>query len=565
MKSSHLGILAFTAALAFSAYCSEGVDDVIKLQRSGVENEVIQAFVQDSTIAYELSVDDIQRLEDANVSATVIVAMIDHGKTLRNERPAAVAVSDSQPEIQTVAVAPADGQANISTFYESLAPYGTWSQDENASWVWEPTDSVRDPNWRPYATNGHWTWTDHGWYFESASPYGWATFHYGRWGYNREHRWSWAPDNVWGPAWVDWRQSDDHIGWAPLPFGSHFEADLGFSFRGKNVGFDFHADLNERDYCFVDSNRFLDVNIGIVLIPETRRHDVYSRTKIINNTYVYNDNRIINKGVSTTIVERATKRKIEEVKIEDARIAAGQPIRGEHRNANTIVAYRPKVANVSPVLPPAVVQRQKEKGADHKAVNTSVGRKPANEEDARTRLATEKAERKNAASAVKNEAAVNAEERQKARSEVNAERKANTEAEKESKAKLNEARNEAKTRENSAAVEQRKEKTEAATEKRATAAEENAAQREVRKEAAQEKVRENSAATEQRKEAAQEKNREARDAQSAKTEERKAANKEAVSEKKAAAEANREERSESKAEKAKEAKEAKDAKDSKDK
>jgi len=24
------------------------------------------------------------------------------------------------------------------------------------------------------------------------------------------------PDDVWGPAWVEWRYDDEYIGWAPL-------------------------------------------------------------------------------------------------------------------------------------------------------------------------------------------------------------------------------------------------------------------------------------------------------------------------------------------------------------
>jgi hypothetical protein len=29
--------------------------------------------------------------------------------------------------------------------------------------------------------------------------------------------WVWIPGSRWAPAWVSWRESSDHVGWAPLP------------------------------------------------------------------------------------------------------------------------------------------------------------------------------------------------------------------------------------------------------------------------------------------------------------------------------------------------------------
>jgi uncharacterized protein DUF6600 len=60
-------------------------------------------------------------------------------------------------------------------------------------------------------------YTEEGWYFESDWEWGWAPFHYGRWYYDDAYGWLWVPGEEWGPAWVDWRESDEYIGWAPLP------------------------------------------------------------------------------------------------------------------------------------------------------------------------------------------------------------------------------------------------------------------------------------------------------------------------------------------------------------
>ena len=50
----------------------------------------------------------------------------------------------------------------------------------------------------------------------SDEPYGWATYHYGRWLYDDFQGWVWKPGVEWAPAWVGWRSNDDYIGWAPL-------------------------------------------------------------------------------------------------------------------------------------------------------------------------------------------------------------------------------------------------------------------------------------------------------------------------------------------------------------
>jgi len=51
----------------------------------------------------------------------------------------------------------------------------------------------------------------------STEPSGWAVYHYGRWGYDDQYGWVWAPGDKWGPAWVVFRYSERHVGWAPLP------------------------------------------------------------------------------------------------------------------------------------------------------------------------------------------------------------------------------------------------------------------------------------------------------------------------------------------------------------
>ena len=110
--------------------------------------------------------------------------------------------------------AAAQESIDIDTFYDELAPYGQWVWHPRFGYVWLP-ETVSD-NWRPY-TVGRWTFTDeYGWYWDSYEPFAWAVYHYGRWGYDPDYGWFWVPGDTWAPAWVQWRYSDDYVGWAPI-------------------------------------------------------------------------------------------------------------------------------------------------------------------------------------------------------------------------------------------------------------------------------------------------------------------------------------------------------------
>ncbi|HEY6178382.1 MAG TPA: DUF6600 domain-containing protein, partial [Kofleriaceae bacterium] len=100
---------------------------------------------------------------------------------------------------------------SVDVFYDQLSPYGTWYDDPTYGWVFTPGDA----SYVPY-TNGRWTNTDYGFTWVSNDPFGWATDHYGRWVW--ANRWVWRPDTTWGPAWVQWRQGEGYVGWAPAGY-----------------------------------------------------------------------------------------------------------------------------------------------------------------------------------------------------------------------------------------------------------------------------------------------------------------------------------------------------------
>ena len=112
-------------------------------------------------------------------------------------------------------------------FYDELDPYGVWINYPQYGYVWEPGLDRRDA-FTPYSTNGRWVYTEEGWTWVSGYPWGWATFHYGRWFYDDYMGWLWIPGYEWAPAWVTWGSYEGYYGWAPLGPGISISVGLGW-------------------------------------------------------------------------------------------------------------------------------------------------------------------------------------------------------------------------------------------------------------------------------------------------------------------------------------------------
>jgi hypothetical protein len=136
---------------------------------------------------------------------------------LRTQADSARKQSDALTQrLTTSAPAPAPTTPkDLSIFYERLAPHGRWIDVSGHGPCFQPR-LARNRSWRPYV-DGSWNWSSLGWTWQTSEPFGWATYHYGRWVNLTTHGWLWVPGCEWAPAWVAWRQSRDHIGWAPLP------------------------------------------------------------------------------------------------------------------------------------------------------------------------------------------------------------------------------------------------------------------------------------------------------------------------------------------------------------
>ena len=152
-------------------------------------------------------------------------------------------------------IAPAAAQEHSirADFRTALEPFGAWRHHARFGDVWVP--GHRSRAWRPY-TAGHWVYTDdYGWYWvedTQEADWGWIAYHYGHWYLDPDSGWVWIPGDEWAPAWVDWRQGDDYVGWAPAPpddYVAEVDDDPGF-------------------WSFVTINNLVAPSIAAVLLPQ---------------------------------------------------------------------------------------------------------------------------------------------------------------------------------------------------------------------------------------------------------------------------------------------------------
>jgi hypothetical protein len=177
-------------------------------------------------------------------------------------------------------------------FRAALDGYGQWVQHPRWGEVWIPDQMP--PDWQPYRM-GHWAYTDEwGWYWDSEEDFGWVTYHYGRWAFDRGLGWIWIPGKDWGPAWVDWRQGDNFVGWAPLPPDDVIDEDY----------------ETPDTYMFVRAGDLLAPRAYEVFLEPRERFAYYNRSFLVNRSVMLRGGgRIaVNPGVPPAFIARASGR-----------------------------------------------------------------------------------------------------------------------------------------------------------------------------------------------------------------------------------------------------------------
>jgi hypothetical protein len=242
----------------------------------------------------------------------------------------------------------------VSYFYDSLSPYGTWVQLDGVGWCWQPRAVVVNHAWQPYCNSGHWVYTDAGWFWQSDYSWGWAPFHYGRWHLHEHCGWVWLPDRVWGPAWVTWRYERDHCGWAPLPPHADFDVHVGFRYNGVHVASSFDFGLHPAQFTFIALHDFNNHDYAHHRLPPTQVTQIYNHTTVINN-YVVKNNTVVNQGIKVEHVQEATHTEVKRVAIRDTpALTPGSVPRAAGKNE--LAVYRPELkAPARPV--PMVAQK----------------------------------------------------------------------------------------------------------------------------------------------------------------------------------------------------------------
>ena len=190
-----------------------------------------------------------------------------------------------------------ENDVNYNTFHDELSPYGTWQNYPGYGNVWV----CNVAGFSPYNTGGHWAYTRFGWTWVSDYNWGWAPFHYGRWGYDNAFGYFWVPGYTWGPAWVSWRNGGDYYGWAPLS-------------PGLNVSINVGVGIGAASWIFLPHRYMGYQNSYNYYVPRQQNVTIIRNTTIINNTHVYNNNRYAT-GPDRRQVERYSGQQVQQQNI----------------------------------------------------------------------------------------------------------------------------------------------------------------------------------------------------------------------------------------------------------
>ena len=238
-------------------------------------------------------------------------------------------------------------EVSYQSFYDDLSPYGQWIDNPEYGYVWMPNVG---PDFKPYATNGHWVYTDEGWTWASNYSWGWATFHYGRWFYEDGYGWMWIPGNEWAPAWVSWRNSPDYYGWAPLGPSVSISVSAGGGYNPP-----------AHYWCFVPHQYVASPQVNNYYVNESRNVTIINNTTVIRNTTIVN-----NTVNNTTIINNSVNNRVTVNNYaggpdpQEVSRVTGSPLRpvalresnapGEQMNGGSLAIYRPRV---NPAVQPA--------------------------------------------------------------------------------------------------------------------------------------------------------------------------------------------------------------------
>jgi len=321
-----------------------------KQQTEAEKNAEVERQVQER-LAAEQQAEQQQQLTQQQADLEAREKALANKEKAAGSAPARRGRSESEPVTQPRAVSGARPTSGYSTFYTKLEPYGGWIETSDYGYVWQPRETESSRSWRPY-TNGRWVYTDAGWTWISEEPFGWATYHYGRWTRLRGIGWVWVPGNQWAPAWVSWRKSNDYVGWAPLPPEARFDQHTGI-----HNWSDSYYDIGPDQYCFVPTREFGAQRIESTLVPPERNVTIVNQTTNVTNI-TYNNTTVVNEGPNYEELRTQSREPLQRFRLErnvnvDVAVEPPRPVvQGE-----TVIVAAPVIdAPVASERPPTVKQ-----------------------------------------------------------------------------------------------------------------------------------------------------------------------------------------------------------------
>jgi hypothetical protein len=334
-------ILPLVAALALFASCQKQQSEEEK--KAEVERQVQER------LAAEHRADEKQRLaqQQADLEAREKALAEKGAAAAAPNVPADTPIEAAQTVRKTRDTSETRSTASYGTFYRKLEPYGAWRETSDYGYVWQPREAEESRSWRPY-TDGRWVYTDVGWTWVSEEPFGWATYHYGRWVRLRRVGWVWVPGEEWAPAWVSWRTSKDYVGWAPLPPEARFDRTSGIRNWADN-----YYDIGPDQYAFVPGNEFGSRRIQRSVVPVERNVTIVIETTNVTNI-TYANTTIINQGPNYEEMRSRSQQPIERYRLErqvNSETTAPPTVRGE-----VLVMSAPAITTVHGIDRPQTVK-----------------------------------------------------------------------------------------------------------------------------------------------------------------------------------------------------------------
>ena len=132
---------------------------------------------------------------------------------------------------------------------DDLNDHGQWIHTREYGYVWRPFSTAIQAydDWSPYRY-GHWRWLPpFGWTWVNDEPWGWATYHHGRW-FHHNGYWHWSPYGYYRPSRSWWRPAlvaitivRNNICWIPLG-DHHFPITVKRSDQRRTKRHDLYAD-----------------------------------------------------------------------------------------------------------------------------------------------------------------------------------------------------------------------------------------------------------------------------------------------------------------------------------